>query len=714
MRASINSALKTLLLCVIVSGCQSTNNSVPLTPEQLQVNFDNLADKVGNDPSSVSYLKLFNQYLLTQQPISNIESYDKFLEVETQIQNSLLDCATVNWREITRADFWSIEPHMAALECYEQLGNSREAEKYTNIVNYLLEGIINSGDGKHYYSAYQIATWADANKIIELLEHEVIDEYLHFNPQNSLVYKVFLVNNLESGFQEQIWFENNRFLHSILGIQYPFAAVNNSLFTAIKEGFASYYPAAQVGIAKTLLTEESNRQEGFELLVKAVESGSAIANLELGWACLVYEQAIYAKDNCIEFLITAAEAGIAEAQLILALQHQEGFYSEQDRDFAEQLIRATESQFVPGKAQYLLALRYRNLDQDKFKQQYLVHLNLAAQQNHMPAKEDLWRKRLSERSEADTSEILWQELKQYAQQGSAYAAARYANYLNYKEDASDNDKDEARELLLTATKTNHPYSHFVAGRMYERGKLAYPNDLDAFLSYQQAAIRGHAVSQLQVGYYNDIGRAVETNKALALNWYFLCSKSYNSTCLGNIGIFYRDGIAIEKNQELAKVFFEVSSNLGNSNSMVNLGKLYDFGKGLYADKPKANELYLAACEKDNGEGCHYHAISLEDGDGIDRNVGEALTFYQKACSLNVGDSCFRYGEVLWEGKLLKQDFQQAITLFEKACQYQNGYACMKLARAYFDGVEVTKNINTAAEYRVLACRANYKICYHLD
>ncbi len=109
------------------------------------------------------------------------------------------------------------------------IGDGLKSNYHNSAVEFLLTGILSSGDGTNYYSAFEVATWGDASDFIELTDYEVVDSYLSLLHHGQALYFIYLVNDPETGLQQEIFFENSKFLHAILEIQYPFVGISDYL-----------------------------------------------------------------------------------------------------------------------------------------------------------------------------------------------------------------------------------------------------------------------------------------------------------------------------------------------------------------------------------------------------------------------------------------------------------------------------------------------------
>ncbi|MDC0603176.1 hypothetical protein OAP14_09160, partial [Aliiglaciecola sp.] len=164
-----------LLFSLILFGCKSTKNE-PLAPVNIDYNqkFEELLGQFKADGNSVSYEEMWHVYLKSDQIQNSAVKQDDYLDILNQLESGQKNCDEIDWLFITSQNFWSIKPHISAATCYEMIGDGLKSNYHNSAVEFLLTGILSSGDGTNYYSAYEVATWGDASDFIELTDYEVV------------------------------------------------------------------------------------------------------------------------------------------------------------------------------------------------------------------------------------------------------------------------------------------------------------------------------------------------------------------------------------------------------------------------------------------------------------------------------------------------------------------------------------------------------------
>lgn len=690
------------LMLLVLNGCKSTAQQQQNPRIQADEKFETLIDTLRDSPQEVSSITLWNTYLDSSQIIDTAAKHNQYLAIAEQLENQEIGCKDIDWFAISYQNFWDLKPHMSALACYQETNNEIEANFHQNAIELIIDTILASGNGEYQYSAYEVATWGDAQDIIELFEYEQVDNYFEFNRQRTTLYNIYVVNDPSTGEQKSVYFENSRFLHQILQLQFPFAGTNDALFENFGEVMGETSPAVVYAKAKVLMKEEYYAQ-AHELLLMASSLGSVVASHEIGLLCLQPKARLVVADNCSEFLIDSAEQGLTRSLVVLAYMVKEGIELTQDQALFEQLMEAANLNLAPGENWFLLAQLYKKLADDQ--EQYASFIEKSADLGYQNARFMFYKPSsddLVDKSPQSVTALL-APLLELAQQGHPLSQAAYASLLLLSDRENEETKKTAKYWLEQAAKNHLPYAHYQLGRAYQSGVFGEKNMLKAYLAYNAAAIDNYAPAQLEVGYFNDIGQVVEANDEVALKWYLLCGKAFNPICLNNLGLFYRRGIATEIDYEKAHVFYDAAIKLGFSGSISQVGLMHETGQGVEQSDTEALALYQQSCEKNHPEGCLYWGNLLAKEQTDFQDFSKANTLYQKSCDLDYAAGCNNLGSSFETGRGIEKDFEQARALYKQACDLGFARSCYNLAFLYEYGNGVQQSTDTAIYYFRTAC-----------
>jgi uncharacterized protein len=699
-----------VLLMLFISGCVSTDkNNKKNNPVDHNQHFLELVKKFKKSSDSVTYEDFWRAYLKSDQVEETALKQEHYLELVKKIQNKELSCKDINWEEVTLKNFWSIKPHLYAQSCYEEMDNVELASFHESAVNFILSGILSKGSGKNYHTAYEVATLGDASDVIELTGYEVVDSYLELAHYGQALYYVYVVNDLETGLQKEIFFENNQFLHKILHIPYPFAALDNQLKNVV-DFMAKTDSYAKIAKANILVAEH-NYNDAVKMYLNAINDGSAIANFQLGILCHSKKQSILKQDECIDYIFQSAEMGYLNASILLAFIYKEGIEVEQDGKLSDEIMSNLDKRLEPGEAWYKFASFYKNAIGIDKPDEHKNYLNKATSLGSKAAEYESTLLALDEVDWKDPNQVesIMERLKTIAEKGLDSAQATYANTLLRLNEKGTEKWHEAKQWIEKSVAQNNPFANHLLGDSFQYGYFGEVNLSKAYEAYNEAASNYYPKSQLNVGYFHDIGNVVDVDKRLALSWYFLCSRAGNLSCIRNLGVYFREGIIVEQNYDIAFGHFKFSSDKGNIQSTTSLGLLYKHGYGVEKDINMANELFKKSCDLYDGEGCTNLGVSYKNGEGFDVDYKKANELYEKGCINDDSDGCNFLAISYEKGRGIELNYARAAELYEQSCEMGNAASCFNLGYMYKQGTGVNKNISKAKELYNKACIGGFNL-----
>lgn len=695
----------------VLSGCTSTEKK-DSTTEAFDYNaeFNQLITQFKKSPESVTYKKLWHVYLKSDQINNSGVKQDEYMQLVQKLEKGELSCEDINWEGITHQNFWSIKPHISAQTCYESLGNTEQASFHASVIEFILSGILSNGDGKNYYSAYEIATWGDASDVIEFSGYEIIDSYLELKHYGQALYFIYVVNDPETGFQKEIYFENNKFLHEVMNVQYPFASLENKLKTDVVDLFSKSDSTAKIAKAKSLINERKF-DDAVNMYLSATNDGSAIANYLLGILCHSKKQSILPQSDCVSYLFQAAEMGYMNASIALAFVYKEGIEVEQNEQIFSEIMSSIEEQFEPGVAWFKFATFYTNILGIKDDVKHQKYLNKAAALGSQKAEFASVVLDMNNIDYQDKQQVddITERLKLVAEKGLDTAQITYANILIRTNKKGSEKWNEAEQWIEKSAAQKNPFANLVLGNAYQYEYFGNEDILKAYVAYNESAQNYYPEAQLRVGYFNDIGRVVETDKHLAMSWYFLCSKANNLTCFRNLGVFFRDGVVVEQNYELAFKYFKYAADRGHSQSVSSLAWLYWNGTGVEKSMDTANQLFRKSCDMKYGEACTDLGYNYRDGKGVSVNIKSANNLFEKSCNYGNADGCYSLALAYENGSGVEVNYPRATELYKKGCDAGEAMSCSNLGYMYRHGNGLQQDISKAKELYLKACNGGNEI-----
>lgn len=670
-----------LLLPALLIGCKSTSGRVTEVlrieaPKPTRNDFDAklLAQisKLKTDPSSVSYTEMLSTYMESNHVLRTAIAYEEYKTVKQQIDAGILSCIDVDWDEVINRDFWSLPPHISAMTCFEKNGYLEQAQIEENAITFLINGIVASGNGEDFHSAYQVISFGDAEDLIEFLGYEIVTNYDYFKNASSGITSIYIVNDPESGKQKKLYFENNRALHQIMDIQYPYAMINHDLYDQLltQEG----YSQSSMKVSKARLLElDEDFNEAINWLVKASNQGNAWALYKIGMLCLTSTQDTIQKENCVDYLLEAAELDVTDSIIALAYLYKHGITVEQNIQLSEELISAVESRLEPGEVYAELAVLA--IDLESSIDLHNEYLQLAAEKGSRSALFDVTHEQLKQEP---TNPSLIATLKSLAEDGYTRAQTRYADYLLETFEKGSEEYNSAKTWMKKAAEQFDPQGYDMLGNSYYFNHFGEKDDLKAYLNYLEGALRGLPSSQLQIGYFNDSGIAVEENNEIAALWYVMCTYQFNSICLHNLGIFHLHGVIAPKDLESAQQSFYVSSTLGFGKASYELALMHLDGLGTNKDAEYANIYLNKACEQGYQDACVYYPILSQLIESHSNSL-EELTSADIKCNKEHAHNCTLIARAYRDGNNIKVDNDKAASHFFEACRFGEAASCIELS-----------------------------------
>ncbi|CAH9060055.1 hypothetical protein PSECIP111951_02194 [Pseudoalteromonas holothuriae] len=684
-----------LLVIFLLSGCKSTSQLNNPNDEKYKMRVQQFAEQ----PNKVTYESLLLSFVNSSY-VHSIGDHDLvYRNTLASITNQEIACTEVDWFALTQRNFLSIKPHLSAQSCYQSANIQSKAEFHRGAVEFLLAGIKASGNGQHYYSAYQVTTWDDASDFIELSNYQVVDGYASLSHQNQAIYLVYVVNDITTGRQKEIYFENSKFIHGVLGLQYPFSGLGNHLELSVIDSLVvSDNIIAKIAKAGHL-AELKKWPQAISLYQNVAQQNSAVAFYRLGMLCLTGETEHDFDKPCGEYFRSSASLGYMNAYVALTYIYLEGAGVVKSPDTASEYITLARQGLSLGDVWYKLTAIERTLNRQRGRLLDSEYLRKAIDYDSAPAK--FYQLIESQNIE---QEVQIAQLKKLAQTGFAPAQTSYARMLLASAKKGSKAWQQAQLWLDKATEQYYPNAFYLKGIALQNGLFDKPDKIAAYLAFQKAALVHHAQSQWRLGYYHSIGDVVEQDHRLAGSWYSLCSLAGNSNCLFSLGIHFRNGLAIEKDDRVAFKYFEQAAQKGHKMSKFYLATMYLQGAGVDKNIDKALSLYQQACDESVAKACIKLALIYRSGDLIGVNNQRANKLFDKACQLKNMDACNYLAQAYQSGLSVGQNLKRAIELYTQACESRKQTeSCFSLAQLYQQGHGVSKSIDDAKYYYQIAC-----------
>ena len=374
----------------------------------------------------------------------------------------------------------------------------------------------------------------------------------------------------------------------------------------------------------------------------------------------------------------AAEAGHAEAMILLAEMVQLGAGDEPNVEVANRTIRkAAEAGSVAGQTRLSFMLRY-GLGTPRDPKAAFEMARIAAEAGYAPAMRTL----ASQLKDGDGVE-----------KNEVEAANWFRNSLDIERALA-----EAGDAVAMG----------VLGQAYLNGEGVDRNDAEAFRWHERALANGNFISNHSLGwmYFNGRGNPKDSKKGCD---YYEVGAVYGSpVTVNNFAGCFRYGQGREKDVARAVSMYEAAALRGDRFSPRNLGKMFEAGENGKVDLEAAAKLFQLAAERGLADGMLDYGWALTHGRGVAKDETAGCDWYEKAAALAQATAMNNLAHCFKAGRGRGQDVSRATDLFIKAAYLGSADALYTLAQKFGDGDGVPVDPNRARDFLRRAAEAGHK------
>ncbi|WP_444996051.1 tetratricopeptide repeat protein [Aliikangiella sp. IMCC44359] len=667
------------IFCLLISALTFSCATKKIETRDLNQEIHDLVEQYKAGDKTVDYKTLWEAYLKSSQTESTAIKHQKYLDIKSKLDLGKLTCSQIDWDSLVKVNYWSINPHLSAANCKAKLGDTKGANFHESFVAMILEGVFSSGSGKAFYNAYEVASWGDVEDILNLAGYKSIDYYLELRAANQAVYYIVIAEDKETGIQQEIYFDNIRFLNSSMGYYGRLTAGEETIGYSLVKELANQTSHAAIALGD-MLNAEKNYQLAAEWYLKASLYNSPVAYIKAATLCLKGRLPDYSDGACLEFVTKAAELEYAEAFILLSGLYQEGIWVNQDKQLAEQFLQIASEKKGKGKALEKLASFYQNeFFGEKYKSKADALISQSTKDNYISLIRvaQLGQMVFDDKLKSETINNSIKELKSYADRGNDIAQSFYGAKMlvqSFTKEESQQQVDIAISYLKKAAKSKIPYAQYMIGLAFK------------------------------------IGMGVEKDENRATNWFVKAANSWNPDAQ------YEVAKSLERKIRRTKIYGFVSPEetkkdeanaakwlmsaamQGHINSILALGNYFENGFGVDKSVERAAALYKLASDQKNKYGLYSYAYMLKNGLGVAQNYPEALKLFMLAQEKGHVGAANEIGLLYENGFGVEKNHQEALNWFTKAADKNHKWAQYNLGRFYENGLGVTINIDKAIEW----------------
>ncbi len=249
---------------------------------------------------------------------------------------------------------------------------------------------------------------------------------------------------------------------------------------------------------------------------------------------------------------------------------------------------------------------------------------------------------------------------------------------------------------------------------YRDGKGVPKDVAKAVALYLQAADKGHAGAQVQLGMIYQNGKGIPVDYAQALLWYGKAAAQGNTSAQKNLGDMYRSGQGVAKDNAAAFDLYQKSAGRGDPWGQNALALMYRDGLGTAKDYGQALNWYLKSANQGNHDSERSVGLILEGAPGVTPDYSTALKWYRRALDYyrtsaqkGSAEDQRRLADMLRDGQGVQKDPSQAADWYRKAAAQGDSWSQVDLGDMYRDGRGVPKDAAQAVNwYRMAAEKGN--------
>jgi TPR repeat protein len=375
------------------------------------------------------------------------------------------------------------------------------------------------------------------------------------------------------------------------------------------------------------------------------------------------------------------------------------------------------------QALFRLAHLYQHRTNRDYVEAYRLY-TLGAQQGYQPAhlaafvsSESVWEEKRNQLpDDLIPGELVYSSCRQMwetvADQGNV--ELQYSIGMMYEEVGTDSSLSDAARWYSRAAECSHTLATYHLGRLYETGRGARQDYLQAIKCYKIARDLGStdALYQLGIIYQNGKGTRPDINRAI--DHYTQAAEKGNAMAQFLLGILYEEGKLISKNILEAAKWYSTANSQGNDNAHNSLYSYYD-------EAYSSNAFYKRLCHifsqivKVNSSKNRYHKNELLGevnyklgllyfyGYGTKLNYEEALKCFRKSTKLCDNDDARFFSEILYKDitASFTEEHLKKVTMFETVINQLDLEDIYELGLIYYHGVNSISEDSNTNETRII-------------
>lgn len=226
------------------------------------------------------------------------------------------------------------------------------------------------------------------------------------------------------------------------------------------------------------------------------------------------------------------------------------------------------------------------------------------------------------------------------------------------------------EVLRGRAGQGDPEALNALGNAYTNGAQGFKQDYaEALRLFRQAAEKGYAPAQYNLGLCYELGRGVAVDARQAFKYYLMSAEQGFTPAQFNVGNMYAEGRGVGQDFFEANLWYKQAADSGLAEAQYNLGLGYEQARGVKKDESQAARWYKAAADHGYAPAQFRLGILNEEGRGVTKDPAAAVALYRAAAEKGFAPAQVNYGVALADGRPgVAQDVVQALAWLTRAVQ----------------------------------------------
>ncbi|KXS10313.1 HCP-like protein [Gonapodya prolifera JEL478] len=275
-----------------------------------------------------------------------------------------------------------------------------------------------------------------------------------------------------------------------------------------------------------------------------------------------------------------------------------------------------------------------------------------------------------------------------------YGAVKFFDFYDNGEEIPQSH-EQAAKWYLEAAKRGHAEAQYNLGVSHDTSEGVAKNYETAVEWYHAAANQGHLAAFHNLGWCYEWGHGVPQNSQEALTNYHKAANNGHLKSLVKLGNFFlKGGLGVVKGTTQAVMWYCKVAEQGSIDAWANLGSCYNYGKGVQQDYNQAVKYFREAALQGHAGAQHNLGLCYLKGHGVAHAPQQAVKWYTKAALQGLVEAQENLAECYMKENGVK-DVQQAVIWYRRAANKGKKSAMLALGNCLATGRAVAKDYDRA-------------------